>query len=148
MAKLNSYPSKWRSFWFWTSLLAVFLSLVALIGLVWAGSVKEWFAERFSGVYTPVGAVLVASFASLGAALNYYHQAKDKHDREIEESNYKREGALWDRSHRAAEAFGIKDSDLVGIRQSGVYALCGVGDDWIRHRRPLGDTDRALRNEV
>ncbi|OZD13031.1 pentapeptide repeat-containing protein [Rhodococcus sp. 06-156-3C] len=148
MANSRSYPSKWKSFWFWTSLLAVILALGALVALIWVGSAKEWFAERFSGVYTPAGAVLVAALASLGAALNYYHQAKDRHDRETEEANHKREAALWERFHKAAEAFGTKERDLVGIRQAGVYALCGVGDDWVRYRRGLGDEEQALKNEV
>nr|WP_179275172.1 pentapeptide repeat-containing protein [Rhodococcus sp. 06-1059B-a] len=148
MANNNTAPTHWKSFWFWASLIAVLVSFFGLIALIWVGAAKEWFAIRFAAVYTPAGAVLVAALASLGTALNYYHQARDRHDRDTEEANHKREAALWDRFHKAAESFGTKDRDLVGIRQAGVYALCGVGDDWIRYRRGRGDDSTILRGEA
>ncbi|WP_080731103.1 pentapeptide repeat-containing protein [Rhodococcoides fascians] len=148
MANNNTAPTHWKSFWFWASLLAVLISFLGLISLIWIGAAKEWFAERFAAVYTPTGAVLVAALASLGTALNYYHQAKDRYERDTEEANHKREEALWERFHKAAESFGTKDRDLVGIRQAGVYALCGVGDDWIRYRRGRGDDNTLLCSEA
>ncbi len=125
--------------WFRVSVGSAAFFTVALASLVIGGLRWEWVANRFAATFTPLGAVVAASIASAGAA--YVH---DKQAQATERSgNREYERGLWERFQQATQLFANKDH--FATRVAGVYALCGLADEWIRHHESTGVTDHIRK---
>ncbi|WP_241769746.1 pentapeptide repeat-containing protein [Rhodococcus opacus] len=120
-------PATGLKVWFRISVGSALVAALALVVLVVAGIFKEWVAQRFSGVMTPLGAVVAASIASAGAARTAIAQNVTPRRNRLEDA----EKELWSRFDSAAKQ--LADKAHFAIRVAGVYAFVGLADDWFHH---------------
>ncbi|WP_100484565.1 pentapeptide repeat-containing protein [Mycobacteroides abscessus] len=131
--------------WFWSSISVAVVAGCATIALVTASLIWEWVGDRIGSVPTALGALVVATLASAGAARTLQAQSAlaERNRREDIES------ALWERYDAAAKQ--LSSDQGFAVQSAGVYALAGLANDWIRHHdrmEMLGDVNRKKNNEV
>lgn len=130
--------------WFWSSIGVASVAGVGTVGLVTASLIWGWVGDRIGSVPTSLGAIVVATLASAGAARTLRAQG------ELAERNRREdiEAALWKRYDEAAKQLGSDQG--FAVRSAGVYSLAGLASEWIRHRErmaKLGETDRDKYDE-
>ncbi|MDF3313061.1 pentapeptide repeat-containing protein [Rhodococcus sp. T2V] len=131
-------PATGLKVWFRISVGSAFVAALALAVLVVAGIFKEWVAQRFSGVMTPLGAVVAASIASAGAARTVIAQNVIARRHRLEDA----EKELWSRFDSAAEQ--LADKSHFAIRVAGVYAFVGLADDWLHHHERRDEVEKSV----
>ncbi|WP_257014937.1 pentapeptide repeat-containing protein [Rhodococcus sp. ACPA1] len=131
-------PTTGLKVWFGISVGSAFVAALALIALVVAGIFMEWVAQRFSGVMTPLGAVVAASIASAGAARTVIAQNVIARRNRLEDA----EKELWSRFDSAAKQ--LADKTHFAIRVAGVYAFVGLADDWLHHHERREEVEKTV----
>ncbi|WAC90695.1 pentapeptide repeat-containing protein [Mycobacterium sp. Aquia_213] len=129
--------------WYRYSLAATLVGVGFLATLVVAALHWNWVSGRIGGVLAPLGAVVVATSASAGAARTVIEQSRVSEWNRLEDA----EGLLWKRFDEAAKQFS---DEHFATRVAGVYSFVGLADDWIRHHQQfeaIGASDKGTTAE-